>query len=377
MIHLDNNATTAVAPQVLAAMLEVLQGPGLNPSASYARARLEADRVAEARKSVARLTGVSPEQVVFTSGGSESIATAFHSARAAGLSRALTSSVEHSAVKACAEGFGAGAWHVIEVDAEGRLDRDQLRRELANGPALVSLQVVNNETGVITDLTDVSSWVRETGGLLHLDAVQAPGKLPLDLSALGPHYATLAAHKFAGPKGVGCLLVSGDAPFTPLVAGGAHEGGRRAGTENVAGIVGMGVAAQLAHERTQDEACLAAWVERRDTFEAGLLADHPDARINGADAPRVPSATSLTLPGLPAHELLPVLEGLGVEASAGSACSAHRIAPSPVLLAMGRTADEASATLRLSTGPGTSSEDLESARSALREAVSLLQALRG
>jgi cysteine desulfurase len=412
-IHLDHNATTPVAPEVVQAMTEVLAGPWMNPSARYPRAGEVARLVSEARGQVAALLGGHPDEVVFTSGGSEAIATAFHSAAAehsaaaahsaagghsaaavdgaaqetapltsSGLRRAVTSTVEHSAVKACAERLAGsapgGAWVQVPVDAEGLLDRAALEAALEEGPCLVSVQVVNNETGVIQDLRGLGESVRARGGRLHLDAVQAPGKLPLRVAELGADYLTLAAHKFNGPKGVGCLWVAAGAPFTPLIPGGAQEGGRRAGTENVAGLVGMGVAASLAAARAADLAFLEAWSARRDAFERRLLAElPPGTRVNGAGAPRVPGTTSLTIPGLPAQEVLTYLDSLGVEASAGSACSAHRVAPSPVLLAMGRTVEEASSTLRLSQGHGTRAEDLDRAAAALAEAVQTLRSLRG
>ncbi|MBL6719845.1 MAG: cysteine desulfurase [Planctomycetes bacterium] len=399
-IHLDHNATTPVAPEVVQAMTEVLAGPWMNPSARYPRAGEVARLVRQAREQVAALLGGHPDEVVFTSGGSEAIATAFHSVGPGGgaasedgsaaadsspftgLRRAVTSTVEHSAVKACAERLAGsapgGAWVQISVDAEGLLDRAALEAALEEGPCLVSVQVVNNETGVVQDLEGLGEAVRARGGRLHLDAVQAPGKLPLSVAELGADFVTLAAHKFNGPKGVGCLWVAEGAPFTALIPGGAQEGGRRAGTENVAGLVGMGVAASLAAARAADPAFLEAWSARRDAFERRLLAElPPGTRVNGAGAPRVPGTTSLTVPDLPAQEVLTYLDSLGVEASAGSACSAHRVAPSPVLLAMGRSAEEASSTLRLSQGHGTRAEDLDRAAAALVEAVQTLRSLRG
>lgn len=379
-IHLDHNATTPVAPEVVEAMAAVLAGPWMNPSARYPRAGEVADQVRTARAAVAELLGAQPAEVVFTSGGSEAIATAFHAAAQAGIRRAVTSTVEHSAVKACAERLaGDEGWVRVPVDRDGLHRGDELAAALAGrAPAIVSLQVVNNETGVVQDLAGIGDRVRESGGLLHLDAVQAPGKLPLDVTALGADYVTLAAHKFNGPKGVGCLWVRPGAPFTPLIPGGAQEDGRRAGTENVAGLVGMGVAARLAAQRASDPAALQAWRARREAFEARLVSELPGgATVNGAAAPRVPGTTSLTLPELPAPEVLAYLDTLGVEASAGSACSAHRVAPSPVLLAMGRTEDEASSTLRLSQGHGTTATELDRAVEALVEAVGTLRQLRG
>lgn len=382
-IYFDHNATTPVAPAVLAAMTEVLQQAWHNPGARYPRAKELALRVEAARQQVARLAVVAPSQVVFTSGGSESIGTAFLSAKKwqreqqISAPRVVVSSVEHSAVKAYGEWLQERGWETITIDvnAEGQLDRDSLTRVLDGGPCFVSLQAVNNETGVITNLDGVVEEVHRKQGLLHLDAVQAPGKIPLGGAMAGADYLSLAAHKFGGAKGTGALILGTDAPFAPLMLGGGQEDERRAGTLNTAGIIGMGVASELALERLATATLPGKMTLRQERLETALLGGIDGARVNGAESRRVSATTSLTVPGVEAHLVLAYLDTLGIEASAGSACSAHRVAPSPVLLAMGRSPSEASSTLRLSQGPETTDEEIELIIAAVLEAVTTLRAL--
>lgn len=257
-VYLDNNATTRPDPRVVEAMLPLLGERFHNPSSPYPQANAVADVIARARTSVARLIGARrPTEIVFTSGGSESIHTAFYAACDAleQRPRIVTSSVEHSAVKAAADGARARLGRtaqagsaqpdlcVLEVDGAGRLNPAALRAAITPGTGLVSLMLANNETGVITDLEGVGTACREAGALLHVDLVQGPGKLPLDVESLGADFASIAAHKFHGPKGVGALYVRHGTPMQPLFSGGPQELERRAGTENAPSIAGLGVAA--------------------------------------------------------------------------------------------------------------------------------------
>jgi cysteine desulfurase len=382
-IYFDHNATTPVAPEVTAAMCEVLEGAWHNPSARYPRAKQMALRIEQARAQVAGLAGVSPGQVIFTSGGTESIATAFHSAeqdcfaKKTAAPRVATSTVEHSAVKACAQGLADRGWQslAIPVDSAGHFNRPHLSTLLGEGPCFVSLQVVNNETGVISHLEGISEEVHRAGGLFHLDGVQAPGKIPVDAQGWGADYLSLAAHKFGGPKGIGALILGANAPFAPLMAGGGQEEGRRAGTLNTASIIGMGVAAELAGARGTQKPGDNPMPARQQRLETALLAGIEGAWVNCTETSRVSATTSLTVPGLEAHLVLAYLDTLGIEASAGSACSATRVAPSPVLLAMGRSEAEASSTLRLSQGPSTTDEEIERVIAGVIEATSTLRAL--
>lgn len=383
-IYFDHNATTPVAPEVLAAMTEVLQHAWHNPGARYPRAKKLAQRIEDARQQVAHLVAVPSEQVIFTSGGSEAIGTAFLCAekwrreQGYGTPRVAFSSVEHPAVKAYGQDLQERGWEsvTLPVNAHGMLDRTALTKVLQQGPCFVSLQVVNNETGVISDLEGVGAEIHASGGLLHLDAVQAPGKIPLASREWDADFISLAAHKYSGPKGTGALILGPEAPLSPLMLGGGQEEGRRAGTLNTAGIIGMGVASQLAHERVAKGVLPAQMASRQERLESALLKGIEGARINGAEVPRVTATSSLTVPGLEAHLVLAYLDTLGIEASAGSACSANQIAPSPVLLAMGRTEEEASNTLRLSQGPETTDEEIDSVIAGVLEAVGTLRALR-
>lgn len=382
-VYLDHNATTPLAPQVAAAMIEVLQEAWHNPSARYPRAKQLATRIEQARAQVARLAGVAASQVVFTSGGSEAIGTAFLSAELWGRDLAETppqvalSTVEHPAVRAYASALEERGWDSVSIPVKetGALDRKRLSQTLERGPCFVSLQTVNNETGVICDLEGIAAEIHGAGGLLHLDAVQVPGKISLDTETWGADYLSLAAHKFNGPKGIGAILVKEGAPFTPLMLGGGQENGRRAGTLNTAGIIGMGIAAELALKRVTEGTANQQMAARQQRLESALLEGIEGARINGAEAPRVSATTSLTVPGIEAHLILSYLDTLGIEASAGSACSADRVAPSPILLAMGRSEDDASCTLRLSQGPGTTDEEIERVIAGVLEATLTLKAL--
>lgn len=373
-VYLDNNATTAVAPEVVEALLPFLRGQYHNPSAPYPAAAAVADAVQAARAEVARLVGTSPRNLTFTSGGSEGITAALSSARrSTGRSRAVVSAVEHAVVRLEAE--AGGEVTTVPVDGEGRLDREGLFAAIDDSVAVVSLMLANNETGVLTDLEGVGEACRRVGAVFHLDAVQGPGKLPVDLPATGAHLATLSGHKLHAPKGIGALYVADDADFRPLLLGGGQEQERRAGTENVPGIVGLGAAARLAREHAADPAALETTAALRDRLEAGALARVPGARVHGAQAPRLGNTTNLLLPGHEARTTLLMLAELGVEASAGSACSAHRAGPSPVLLAMGLGEEEASRSLRFSLSRWTSEAEVDRALEALEQALETLDAL--
>ena len=379
-VYLDHNATTPVAPEVVEAMLPWLAERFHNPSSPYPAGERAADAVRAARSEVARLVGArSPDEIVFTSGGSEAISAAFASAHARRGSRRriVLSSVEHSAVLRNAERLEAlGCERVtIGVDGDGCLDREALFRAIDERVLLVSLMLANNETGVLTDLAGVGAACREAGATFHLDAVQGPGKLPVDLPATGADLASLSAHKLHGPKGVGALWIRAGTGFEPLVRGGPQEGGRRAGTENVPGIVGFGRAAALARAHVSDPAALARVAALRDRLEAGILAAAPGARVHGAGAPRLGNTTNVHLPGFEARTVLLLLAELGVEASAGSACNAARSGPSPVLLAMGAPEEEAARSLRFSLGRGTGEAEIETALGALDAALETLGAL--
>ncbi len=395
LLHFDCNATTAASEAAVAAMLPWLGRPGANPSATHPSGQEAGRAVRAARAQVAAMVGAAePNSIVFTASGSESTAMAFGSAvEAAGPDRRIVaiSSAEHSATRKCAAraaSFGGREGEVIQipVDTHGELDRAAAFAAIERRPALVSLILLNNETGVISDLSGLGAAAREHGVLLHIDAVQAPGKTPIDVQELDCDYLGLSAHKFHGPRGIGALYVRPGAPITPLMLGGPQENERRAGTENVPGIVGMGVAAEASAARASSAADQAEIASRRDRLESALLAACPGTVVHGGGAARRAANTSslgfdLSGTGLDATALLGMLHEGGLEVSAGSACNSTKMAPSPVLRAMGRDDLTASCALRFSLAaqgmPDTASmEDVETCIERVKEAYGALAALK-
>lgn len=379
-VYLDNNSTTRPDARVVEAMLPLLREHFHNPSSPYPAAAAVADRVAVARGQVARLIGARrPSEIVFTSGGSESIHAAFHGARnnLVRHPRVITSVVEHSAVKAAvARTCTTPIEHsCIAVDHTGRLDRDALFAAIDDGCGLVSLMLANNETGVITELEGVGAACRSAGALLHLDLVQGPGKLPLSVEELGCDLASIAGHKFHGPKGTGALYVRHGVETEAWLTGGPQEQERRAGTENTPAIVGMGVASDIAASRASDPSALLRLQQLRDEFETGVLAALPGVAFNGSQTARVPNTSNLHLPGSDASLLLALLADAGIQASSGSACNASSRAPSPVLLAMGLAPEQASNSLRFSISHETTQDEVHRAISALVKAANTLAGL--
>ena len=382
-VYLDNNATSALAPQVLEAMLPWLSGRCGNPSSLHPAGTAAADAVARARRSVARLIGArSPREVVFTSGGTESDVAALRSAaqrarRAGGPLRLVGTRIEHAAVletlkRLEAEGFEVA---LADCDGQGRVDVAHFERLLDAGPcALATAMWANNETGVVQDVAALGAAARARAVPFHVDGVQAVGKLGVDVAALPIDTLALSAHKLHGPKGVGALYVRRGFEFEPLVTGGPQEGERRAGTENVPGVVGLGRAAELALERLARVGELAAL---RDRLEAGLVAALPGVRVHGAGAERLPNTTNLAFEGVSGEALVTLLGEQGLCASTGSACASGKQAASHVLLAMGCDLAETSASLRLSLGFDTPPADVAAALELVPRAVARLRALAG
>jgi cysteine desulfurase len=366
-IHLDHNATTRPAPEVVAAMREALESCWGNPSSVH-RAGIEArQRVELARASVARLFGCRDREVVFTSGGTESASLAIRGTlehfEDSPRQVLVTSGLEHSAVRECAERCAARGVEVcwLPHGSDGVVEVDALRELLAarsSEIALVSLMWANNETGVIAPVAEIGAICRERGVRFHCDAVQWAGRLPLDFSTLPIDLLTFSGHKFHGPKGVGGLLVGGGVRLASQIVGGPQERERRGGTENVPGIVGLGAAA----ERARAEIAEGRW-ERiaalRDRFERAVLARCDGAVANASAAPRLPNTSNLGFPRLEAEAILVVLSERGVHASAGAACSSGSLDPSPVLLAMGLPREIAHGSVRFSLGPETTAEELD------------------
>lgn len=348
-VYLDHNATTAMRPEAVRAMAEALADVG-NPSSVHRFGRAARRRVEEARERVAALVGACAEDVIFTSGGTEANALAL---RGAGRPRVLVSAVEHDSVlKAVPEA------EPIPVDAEGRVEPAVVAEMLGRDsrPALVSVMLANNETGVIQPVAQVAARARAAGALVHCDASQAAGKMPVSAVELGVDFLTLSAHKLGGPQGVGALVAVGGPELAPQLLGGGQERGRRAGTENVAGTVGMGVAAELAAAGLEDVAKLAVW---RDEMERRAKAAVPRCRVVAQGAPRLPNTSCLVLPGVGSDVQVMALDLAGVAVSAGSACSSGKVRASHVLAAMGLPPHEAGAAIRVSFGWNSAEGDVE------------------
>jgi cysteine desulfurase len=375
MIYLDNNATTRLAPEVLEAMLPWLGDHYGNPSGGYRFGREARKAIDRAREQVAALIGAQPGEIVFTSGGTESNNTAIRSALALGPDcRTLVSStVEHSAVEEVLKhhhstGYGL---RLNPVDSSGRLDLGAWSEALAEGSvALASLILANNETGVLSPLAEAASLAAEHGVYFHSDAVQAVGKIPVDVSALPIHAMSLSAHKLHGPKGIGALYLNRHARFEPQTLGGGQEQDRRSGTENVPGIVGFGVAAELAAKHLAASDAIAAL---RDHFETAVIAALPDVVINGEPGNRLPNTSNLYFPGVDGEGLLILLDEAGVCCSPGSACSTGAVQPSRIVRAMGHSAARARSSVRFSLSRFTTREEIDGSVAAVVKAVGKLR----
>jgi len=363
-IYLDHNATTPPAPEVLAAMAECLAHCWGNPSSQHRLGAAAKARLVAARAQVAGLLGTSPARIVFTGSATEANHLAILGAISGALAarpdkrHVITSAVEHPASRLLFKHLEARGLRVttLGVDGAGRLDLGELAAAIGDDTALVSLMWANNETGVLFPIPEAAALAQSRGALFHCDAVQAVGRIPIDLSRLPVDLLSLSAHKLYGPKGVGALYVRKDLALPPLIFG-HQERGRRGGTENLAAIVGFGVAAELATRApAADMPRLAAL---RDRLEGGLQQQLPHTRINGAGAERLANTSNLGFATVDAEILLDRLDKAGVCASSGSACAAGGTEPSPVLLAMGQTRPAALAALRFSLGRGTSAADIE------------------
>ena len=376
MIDFDANATTALLPEVLEAMMPWWTGEGYaNPSGSYRAAKRARQAIEEAREQVAALIGASPAEIVFTSGGTESIHAALGSLdRLCGPGPAVVSAIEHSAVLRGAEALQRPC-HPLAVTPHGCLPPADPALLPADA-AFLSLMLANNETGVVQPLAEWAALAHSRGLPVHTDAVQAAGKIPLDVSQLGVDLLSLSAHKFHGPKGVGILWIRSGLDFSPSQHGGGQENGRRSGTENTAGIVGMGRAAELAraHLATDGPARLAAL---RDRFEQTLLSRLDGVTVNGSGpAPRLPNTSHLSFEGCDAAGLLILLDEAGIACSAGSACMSGKQKPSHVQLAMGIPPERARSSLRFSISRRTEATEVDAAAEKLIRAVTKLRRIQ-
>jgi cysteine desulfurase len=346
--YFDWNATAPLRPEAKAAVAAALEVTG-NPSSVHAAGRAARRLVEEAREKVAALAGVTPREVVFTSGGTEANALALSPTLGGTL---LVSAIEHPSVRI---GGRFTAVEHVPVTGAGVVDLAALEGLLKgrNRP-LVSLMLANNETGVIQPVAEAAALVHAAGGLLHVDAVQGPGRISCDFKALGADLMTLSSHKIGGPQGTGALIVRDGLAVEALIKGGGQERGSRAGTENVAGIAGFGAATEAVRLGWTAEA--ARMTALRDEFEAGIRAVAPKAVVFGAEASRLPNTTLFTVPGMKAETAVIAFDLEGVAVSSGAACSSGKVAPSHVLAAMGFDPDLARGAIRVSLGYATSSE---------------------
>lgn len=364
-VYLDHNATTPLDPRALEAMLPFLTEHHGNPSSVHRFGRTARSAVDRAREQVADLVNVQSGQVIFTSGGTEANNLAIKGVAA--LNRpghVVIGATEHPSVVESATSLGDNGWRavVLPVDGNGRLVESEIDTVLSLRPALVSVMWANNETGVVQDIASLSARVREHGGLMHTDAVQAAGKIEMDFSASGVNLMSLSAHKLNGPKGIGALIVDKSVELKPLLHGGGQEKNRRSGTENVAAIVGFGAAAGLAKSRLADYR--ARLKTLRDHLESGLRA-LDGVEIFGATAERLPNTVCFGAAGIDGETLLLGLDRAGIAVSSGSACSSSHREPSPVLQAMGIEPSLALSAIRVSLGFGSTEQDVEDLMTAL------------
>ena len=372
-VYLDNNATTPVLPEVFEAMRPYFGERFGNASSIHHHGQETRAAVEDARESVSELLGCTAAEIVFTSGGTESDNMAIAGWVSAG-DHVITSGIEHHAVlHACKhlEKIGCDV-SVLSVDRRGLIDPDDVRRALQPNTKLISLMMANNETGVLQPVEEIGKIAAEGQIHFHTDAVQAASKVPIDVRQIGCDALSISGHKIHAPQGVGALYVRRGTRIQPLFHGGRHERSRRAGTENVPGIVGLGKAAQLARESLQrgDDKTMAAM---RNRLEQTILAQMEDTGVNGAGAARVPNTTNIYFDHIEGESLVIALDLKGLAVSTGAACSSGAIEPSHVLIAMGMRPEQARASIRLSLGKQTKETDIDFAIALVPETVGRLR----
>jgi cysteine desulfurase len=377
MIYFDNNATTQVDPEVLQQMLPFLQDQYGNPSSVYSFGKRAAKAVHLAREQIADLLRCEPSEIVFTSCGTESDNSAVQSALLIDRDRKhlVTSRVEHSAVVKHAEALARRGYEAtwLDVDSEGLIDLGELERAIRDDTAIVSLMWANNETGVLFPIEEAAEICRSKGTLFHTDAVQAVGKIDIDLRRIPINFLSLSGHKLHAPKGVGALYINRKTRFNPYIIGGGQENKKRGGTENTASIVGLGKAAEIASAALRDENTR---VKRlRDRFEQGILGAVPSVQVNGHRSRRLPNTSNLAIEGIDSEGMLMLLDQKGLCCSAGSACTAGSLEPSHVLRAMGYSNDRARGSLRFSFGRFNSEAEIDQALHIIPNAVEKLRSM--
>jgi cysteine desulfurase len=379
--YFDHNATTPLDPGVLEAVTRTLRDEFGNPSSVHHFGQRAKAVLDEARTAVARLIKGEPSEVVFTSGGTEADNFALRGAAEAleptGRRHLIASTIEHEAVLVTLKALARRGWTMtlLPVDGTGIVSPDALASAITPETALVSVMHANNEIGTIQPIAVLARIAHEHGALFHTDAVQSAGKIAVDARALGVDLLSLSAHKFYGPKGAGALWIKRGTRITAILTGGKHERSRRAGTENVAGIAGLGAAATLAMAKLEDEAARLGGM--RDRLEAAVLAAVPGTAINGALTPRVPNTTNISFEGIEAESLLIALDLEGFAVSTGSACSSGTLEPSHVLRAMGLPSHRTQNSIRISLGARNTDAEIDAFLARLPKVVEKLRLVTG
>jgi cysteine desulfurase len=376
MIYLDNNATTRVDPLAFEAMRPFLTEQWGNPSSGYAFGKAVGPALTRAREQAAALIGADPAEIVFTACGTESINTAIGSAvrSAPAKKHLITTSAEHSATLKVCRAYESRGYELtlLPVDSAGLVELDAVAIALREDTAIVSVLWANNETGVLAPIGEIAALCRSRGILFHTDAVQLPGKLPINVREAPVDFLSISGHKFRAPKGVGFLYVREGTAFHPMVLGGGQERGRRGGTENMAGIVGLGCAAELAVRRlTETQTRVRAY---RDRLEQALLDHIPGTQVNGSREHRIPNTSNLRFEGIDGEVLMLALDTAGICVSTGSACATGSLQPSHVLTAMGLSPVEARGSIRFSWGWDNTESEGDRVLEAVRQAVARIRA---
>jgi cysteine desulfurase len=378
-LYLDNAATTATRPEVVEAMLPFFTSEYANPSSMHSSGQRVQRALHAARKHTAEALGARPDEIIFTSGGSEADSLAIFGGMTGGFAHAhfITSAIEHHAVLHAADMLRARGHRVtiLPVDRDGFVSEEALRLALDGSPALVSMMHGNNEIGTIQDIARLAALTHERGGIFHTDAVQTVGHIAVDAHALGVDALSLSGHKFEGPKGVGALYARKNLPLTPLIVGGGQEGGRRAGTENVPGAVGLSAALSLAvNELSDTQPRMSAL---RDTLIAGILASIPQSALNGSPEHRLPNNVNIRFDHIEGDTVVVGLDLAGIEISTGSACSSGSLEPSHVASAIGLEPVSARGSIRISLGRTTTRSDVDRVLDVLPPLVERLRGLAG
>ena len=377
-VYADNAATTKLSPAVLEAMMPYLTEEYGNPSSLYRFGNHAKRAIEQARKEVADVLGAEPFEILFTGGGTEAdnwVKEIMRSLKARGKNHFITSAVEHHALLHSAQRLQKEGFEVtfIPVDREGRIDPEQVRAAIRPETGLVSIMFANNEIGTIYPIKEIGAICRQAGVLFHTDAVQAAGHLPINVKEMNIDLLSLSAHKFHGPKGVGAFYCRRGIPLPSLIDGGAQERGKRAGTENVAGIVGLGAALRLANEEMSEASARVSAM--RDRLIDGILQTIPMCRLNGPRHNRLPGNCNISFLGIEGESLLLRLDLAGIAASSGSACASSSLDPSHVLLAIGLPHEVAHGSVRLSLSDYNTEEDVDYILEKLPEIVSTLRSM--